>query len=591
MPLPDRLRSRAILIGTGTYQDEHLPDLPSVTNNLTDLKAVLTDPHTGAFGARHCTIIENPVDPRTAATSLADIAASADDVLLIYYAGHGIVGARRHELYLGTTTSELDRPHYSAWPFAWMRDELLDSRAATKVLILDCCFSGLAIDDFMADQESLVLGQIGVSGTYTLTSTSASTAALAPIGARHTAFSGELLTLLRDGVPAGPAELDLHFLYHQLLGRMTAKGWPTPKQRGTDNVHDLALGRNPGNRVGLFVDRAAAQDVGPEPAHQASDPFGHATDQLGSDKAAVRMSGLYWLERLAQDEPERRQTAMNVICGYLRMPFTPTSTRPTPGEDQAARDRHERWLEEREVRTLAQRILEGHLYPHRHSGDHYHHFQDTVPTFWDNIHLDLSSANLIDFTLAHCRFDKALFIDTEFNGIADFSDIRIRGASFDGARFKGDADFSSSKLGSCTFTQATFDSLATFSQAELDQPDFKDVEFSEIAKFYRTSFRWGASFNRAKFRGAAEFRAAQFGTPQGSESEPVDTSFAHATFAMGADFQNARFIHGVDATGATFPEGGQPAGFGPVVRQVHPGDTGQSMPEPAGLRRRVRRAR
>nr|WP_084143502.1 ATP-dependent Clp protease proteolytic subunit [Amycolatopsis taiwanensis] len=245
MPLPDRPRSRAILIGTGSYQDARLPDLPSVANNLTDLKAVLTDPDTGVFDAEHCTLVEDPTDDRRVAMLLADIATAADDVLLVYYAGHGVIGARQHELYLGLTTTDLDRPQYSALPFAWVRDELLDSRASTKVLILDCCFSGRAIDDFMADHESLVLGQVDVSGTYTLTSTSANTPALAPPGARYTAFSGELLALLRDGITAGPAELDLHLLYQQLRHRMAAKGWPIPKQRGTDNVHDLALGRNP----------------------------------------------------------------------------------------------------------------------------------------------------------------------------------------------------------------------------------------------------------------------------------------------------------------------------------------------------------
>jgi hypothetical protein len=45
-----------------------------------------------------------------------------------------------------------------------------------------------------------------------------------------------------------------------------------------------------------------------------------AVEQLGSDKAPVRLGGLYALERLAQDHPEHRQTIVNVLCAYLRMP-------------------------------------------------------------------------------------------------------------------------------------------------------------------------------------------------------------------------------------------------------------------------------
>ncbi|MDH2425891.1 pentapeptide repeat-containing protein [Sphaerisporangium sp. TRM90804] len=45
-----------------------------------------------------------------------------------------------------------------------------------------------------------------------------------------------------------------------------------------------------------------------------------AADQLGHDKAAVRLAGLHALERVAQDTPEQRQTVVDVICAYLRMP-------------------------------------------------------------------------------------------------------------------------------------------------------------------------------------------------------------------------------------------------------------------------------
>lgn len=161
-------------------------------------------------------------------------------MLLIYYAGHGVIGVRQHEFYLGLTSTDVHRPQYSALPFGWVRDELLDSRAATKVSSLDCCFSGRAIDEFgrfMADQETLVLGQVSVTGTYTITSTSANTAALAPPGGHHTAFSGELLALLRDGLPASPDELDLHLLYQHLRRRLTERGWLIPRQLGTDNAH------------------------------------------------------------------------------------------------------------------------------------------------------------------------------------------------------------------------------------------------------------------------------------------------------------------------------------------------------------------
>ena len=65
-----------------------------------------------------------------------------------------------------------------------------------------------------------------------------------------------------------------------------------------------------------------------------------AVEQLGSDKAPVRFGGLYALERLAQDNPAHRQAIVNVICAYLRMPFSPTAPASKP-EPEAAEGRKE----------------------------------------------------------------------------------------------------------------------------------------------------------------------------------------------------------------------------------------------------------
>jgi hypothetical protein len=99
-----------------------------------------------------------------------------------------------------------------------------------------------------------------------------------------------------------------------------------------------------------------------------------AVEQLGSDKAPVRLGGLYALERLAQDNHAHRQTIVNVICAYLRMPFSATAPASTPGPKAAeapelpATETETRtgqigdtWQQERQVRLTAQRILAEHL--------------------------------------------------------------------------------------------------------------------------------------------------------------------------------------------------------------------------------------
>jgi hypothetical protein len=232
-----------VLIGTSAYRSRDLADLPAVRNNLSDLAATLTDPQFGAISRDRCTVVADPADPRGVYRALRTAAASTEDTLLVYFAGHGRTGTR-NELYLGLADTDPDELRVSALPFDLIRDVLADSPAANRVVILDCCFSGRAVQD-MAGAEETILGQIGVEGTYVLASAPANEVSLAPLGARYTSFTGELLGLLRAGVPGGPSLLTFGMIYRHLLYTTTARGLPVPRQRGTGTVDHLALTRNP----------------------------------------------------------------------------------------------------------------------------------------------------------------------------------------------------------------------------------------------------------------------------------------------------------------------------------------------------------
>ena len=154
--------------------------------------------------------------------------------------------------------------------------------------------------------------------------------------------------------------------------------------------------------------------------------YAKAVEQLGSDQALVRSGGMYALERLAQDNPAHRQAIVNVICAYLRMPFSPTAPAGNP-EPEAAEGRKEPgidsetetgiggiWQQERQVRLTAQRILSEHLRDDR-AKDH----QSSYPPssrFWDTIRLDLSGATLIDFSLVDGVMAAANFHRAAFGG-------------------------------------------------------------------------------------------------------------------------------------------------------------------------------
>ena len=241
MRLPDPQQSYAVLIGTSTYQSP-LDDLPAVRNNIYDLETVLTNPLFGGIPSKHCVVIPDPADARAAYRKLREYALQAKDTLIVYFAGHGLVGPR-NDLYLGLSDTDPAELAVSALAYEVVRDVLGQCGAANRVVILDCCFSGRAISD-MAGSESALLGQLAIEGTYVLTSAPVNGVSLAPAGAVHTAFTGELLRLLRDGVPDGPEFLTCGEIYRRLLHTAMARSLPIPQQRGTGTIDGLALSRN-----------------------------------------------------------------------------------------------------------------------------------------------------------------------------------------------------------------------------------------------------------------------------------------------------------------------------------------------------------
>ncbi|MCM2422116.1 tetratricopeptide repeat protein [Streptomyces sp. RKAG293] len=252
--LPDPRRSRIVLIGASTYTAPELPDLPSVHRTIEDLAGLLTDQYYGVVPEEHCTVLLDEGDLRTIGQRLRTTIREAEDLLLVYYAGHGLVSGRRHELYLALPDSDWDDPEFSSLEYEKLRSAVLDSPAATKVIILDCCFSGRVVTDTMAGGEAAELGQIEVAGTYVLTSAQRDQVALALPGEHHTAFSGRLMRLLAEGVVGGPELLTVDDLYQRLKATMAAEGLSTPLNRGTQTASNIGLG----------VNRAFAATIGPQ---------------------------------------------------------------------------------------------------------------------------------------------------------------------------------------------------------------------------------------------------------------------------------------------------------------------------------------
>src|SRR2546430_16272683 len=242
MRLPDGAGSRAVLIGTSRFTGPDLPDLPAVSNNLTSLEDVLTSPSGTGLPAEHCRVLLNSTNLAEVGDELATFAEQARDLMLVYYSGHGVVD-RWGRLNLALPGTRHNRMLGTALALSHLREVLVDCPAENRVLILDCCFSGRAIEA-MSDPASVVSAQVEVAGTYTLTSTAPNAMASAPLGATYTAFTGALLDILRTGVPHGPELLSFRTIYPELDRKLRASGLERPLQRGVRTTDQLALAPN-----------------------------------------------------------------------------------------------------------------------------------------------------------------------------------------------------------------------------------------------------------------------------------------------------------------------------------------------------------
>jgi uncharacterized protein YjbI with pentapeptide repeats len=175
--------------------------------------------------------------------------------------------------------------------------------------------------------------------------------------------------------------------------------------------------------------------------------FATAVDRLGADRPpAVRLAAVYAMAGLADDWEENRQTCVDVLCAYLRMPYE-----PDPGEKAKAMEQRA-FAANQQVRHTVIRVITAHL-------------QEGARPSWRGLDLDFTGAVLDGGNFAGAVFSGGT---VSFRG-AVFSSGSV---SFFGAVFSG---------GAVDFTGAVFSGgTVDFEGAQFSggSVDFFDAEFS-----------------------------------------------------------------------------------------------------------------
>jgi hypothetical protein len=160
--------------------------------------------------------------------------------------------------------------------------------------------------------------------------------------------------------------------------------------------------------------------------------FARSVEMLGNEADQVRLGAMHALAGLARSRPEHTQTVLDVLCAYLRRPFSHVSRDEAPHDPDRATKRGDDAGElEREVRYTAQRLIRSLLTPVGADGPAYD--------------VDLTAARLEYLNLNACKVHRLIARRAVFYGHTRLGGMVVSGpALFTSGHFHGLVDVSGS---------------------------------------------------------------------------------------------------------------------------------------------------
>ncbi|MFJ8557450.1 pentapeptide repeat-containing protein [Streptomyces microflavus] len=276
-------------------------------------------------------------------------------------------------------------------------------------------------------------------------------------------------------------------------------------------------------RAQVHTEKVARATIHDATERRVTELYGRAVEQLGHEKATVRLGGLYSLERLAQHNEDHRQVVVEVICAYLRMPYMASIGRGQSASSNGL-DAPEDTHQELQVRKAAQEVLARHSRPEPLGARFQGSRRDVMenPLYWPKIAIDLSGACLVDVDFSECFLSDIVFDDAVFIGQSRFSGaVFIASARLAHAKFKG---------------YAAFDGVEFLGHLALH-----DSAFEDVADFRGAGFRRQFALARATFKDEAWFADSCFHADVRFENPLIPVS--RSTFRRAVNLDGARVLN------------------------------------------------
>jgi len=330
-----------------------------------------------------------------------------------------------------------------------------------------------------------------------------------------------------------------------------------------------------------------------------------AVEQLGDEKAPIRMGGVYtlvglvdeWIEEKSLSDDERfkeGQVIINNLCAYIRSPFALASyydelSEDAPSLEGSYKDKKEEFYVDKAILDSEADVRLSII---KEIHDRIQGPDKNTPGAWSDFEYDFSGSTFfypIDLTNSYyakpINFSGstykgwANFSRSTYQGGANFSDSTYQGeANFRGSTYKSGADFRGSTYHAwANFTDSTYQAWANFSGSIYKgEANFSGSTYKGGANFSRSTYKGGANFSRSTYKGEADFTDSTYkvganftdsiyqGWANFTDSTYKDIAyftgsiykggayFTGSTYKVGADFCGSTYENETDFSGSIF---------------------------------------
>jgi len=245
-------RKFALIIGNSFYQDSALARLKTPDADVHALATSLRDPAIGGFDEVQELLNESEATVRRAISGFFD-GKKPDDLLLMYFSGHGVLDTQGR-LFLAVRDTQRQLLRATSIPAAFITDDMDSSRSKRQVLILDCCHSGAFARGTKGEATAITRNTFEGNGygRIVLTASDSTQYALEGDQADETVSFSLFTNYLLEGLRNGEADRGgdgwiavdewYDYAYERVLNQTPNQ---TPKKWEYNTQGELVIARNP----------------------------------------------------------------------------------------------------------------------------------------------------------------------------------------------------------------------------------------------------------------------------------------------------------------------------------------------------------